>query len=102
MCCFIKGLERPAPGWASGLSFCPPAVLGLYWGCTGAVLEMYLGYTGGVPETYWSCSGIPGDLSASICLPHIVLLLQSAVVFDIITGTCDYQDLRNEGLNQKV
>ena len=87
MCCFIKGLERPAPGWASGLSFCPPAVL-----------EMYLGYTGGVPEMYWSCSGIPGDLSASICLPHIVLLLQSAVVFDIITGTCDNQDLRNEGL----
>jgi len=30
------------------------------------------------------------------------LLLQSAVVFDIITGTCDYQDLRNEGLKQKV
>ena len=71
-------------------------------GCTGAVLEMYLGYTGGVPEMHWSCSGIPGDLSASICLPHIVLLLQSAVVFDIITGTCDYQDLRNEGLKQKV
>lgn len=91
MCCFAKGLERPAPGWASGLSFCPPAVL-----------EMYLDYTGGVPEMYWSCSGIPGDLSASICLPHIVLLLQSAVVFDIITGTCDYQDLRNEGLKQKV
>lgn len=78
------------------------SVLLLYWGCTGAVLEMYLGYTGGVPETYWSCSGIPGDLSASICLSHIVLLLQSAVVFDIITRTCDNQDLRNEGLNQKV
>lgn len=70
-------------------------------GCTGAVLELYLGYTGGVPETYWSCSGIPGDLSASICLSHIVLLLQSAVVFDIITRTCDNQDLRNEGLKQK-
>ena len=55
-----------------------------------------------LPEMYWSCSGIPGDLSASICLPHIVLLLQSAVVFDIITGTCDYQDLRNKGLKQKV
>lgn len=67
-------------------------------GCTGTVLEMYLDYTGGVPEMYWSCLGIPGDLSASICLPHIVLLLQSAVVFDIITGTCDYQDLRNKGL----
>ena len=91
MCCFAKGLERPAPGWASGLSFCPPAVL-----------EMYLDYTGGVPEMYWICSGIPGDLSASICLPHIVLLLQSAVVFDIITRTCDNQDLRNEGLKQKV
>ena len=71
-------------------------------GCTGAVLELYLDYTGGVPETYWSCSGIPGDLSASICLSHIVLLLQSAVVFDIITRTCDNQELRNEGLNQKV
>ena len=52
----MKDLERPAPGWAAGLSFC-------LWAMT-----------------------------------DIVLLLKYAVVFDIITGTCDYQDLRNEGL----
>ena len=56
----MKDLERPAPGWAAGLSFC-------LWAMT-----------------------------------DIVLLLQYAVVFDIITRTCDNQDLRNEGLNQKV
>ena len=70
--------------------------------CGGAGIPVSYTHLDVYKRQYWSCSGIPGDLSASICLSHIVLLLQSAVVFDIITRTCDNQDLRNEGLNQKV
>lgn len=52
-----------APGWASGLSFCPPAVLGLYWRCTWVILGVYRRCTGAV-------RGFLG-----ICPPQFVCLI---------------------------
>lgn len=66
------------------------SVLRLYWDCTGDVLGLYWGCTGDVLELFGDSWGfVCLNLPASICLPHIVLLLQSAVVFDIITRTCE-------------